>query len=136
MSASSRTGYITQRYDLMVLKKKSHPKFIVPNYGTKRRRRLKDRWRVQRGLDNKKRRKKAFMGAEPTIGYRNPERIRHRLSNGNYGVIVHNREELEGVLKNPNITDFDIIIARGVGSRKRAEISESAVRNGVRIRNG
>lgn len=120
----------------MVLKKKSHPKFAVPNYGTKRRKRLKDRWRVQRGLDNKKRRKKAFTGAEPTIGYRNPESLRNRLSNGNYGVVVHNIEELEGILKNPNATDFDVIIARGVGSRKRAEISESAARNGIRVRNG
>ncbi|MEM0106653.1 MAG: eL32 family ribosomal protein, partial [Candidatus Micrarchaeaceae archaeon] len=62
--------------------KKLHPKFLVPNVYAKNRSRVKDRWRKQRGIDNKKRIKKAFMGAEPTIGYRNPSSIRGTRKNG------------------------------------------------------
>ena len=39
----------------MIVKKKSHPNFKVPNYGAKTGRRVKARWRKQRGIDNKKR---------------------------------------------------------------------------------
>jgi ribosomal protein L32E len=60
----------------MAIKKKGHPTFNVPNFGSKSRSRVKARWRKQRGIDNKKREKMDFMGAEPTIGYRNPESLR------------------------------------------------------------
>jgi len=74
--------------------KKSHPKFLVPNVYAKNRSRVKDSWRKQRGADNKKRIKKAFMGAEPTIGYRNPPSLRGTRKNGLPDVLVHNLAEL------------------------------------------
>ncbi len=120
----------------MVIKKKSHPKFNIPNYGAKNRKRLKDRWRHQRGIDNKKRRKKAFMGAVPTIGYRNSESIRHRLSNNNYAIIVQNIDDITNILENPNMEKFDVVISKSVGKRKRILINEIAEKNGIRVRNG
>lgn len=120
----------------MVIKKKSHPKFIVPNFGAKHKTRVKERWRHQRGIDSKKRKKKAFMGAEPTIGYRNPKSIRHRLADNNYAVLVHNPEELINIINNPNINEFDVVISKSVGKKKRIIIKEVAEKNGVRVRNG
>lgn len=120
----------------MVLTKKGHPKFNIPNFGTKSRKRVNERWRTQRGIDSKKRRKKAFMGAIPSIGYRNPPQIRHVLKNGRYSLMVHNAEELNELLKNPDITNFDVVISKSVGKRKRAEITGIAEKNGIRVRNG
>ena len=117
-------------------KKKSHPKFNVANMQAKKRKRVKERWRVQRGLDSKKRMKKAFAGAEPTIGYRNPESIRHIMSNGARAYLVHNEPELKEMMGNPNIEKFDVIIAKGVGKLKRKQIIESAKKGGIRVRNG
>ncbi len=119
-----------------MLRKKSHPKFSVPNAQAKNRKRVKDRWRVQRGLDNKKRMKKAFMGAEPTIGYRNPESVRHVMQNGMRAYLVHSQPELMGMLKNSDTGKFDVIIAKGVGKVKRRQIMESAKKEGIRVRNG
>ena len=67
----------------------------MPNFGAKSRSRVKARWRKQRGIDNKKRVKKDFMGAEPTIGYRNPEILRGVRENGKRIVLVHNVDELK-----------------------------------------
>ncbi|MDE1811213.1 MAG: hypothetical protein KGH66_04175, partial [Candidatus Micrarchaeota archaeon] len=60
----------------ITMKKKPHPKFNVPNFGARSMSRVPERWRKQRGIDNKKRIKRNFMGAEPTIGYGNPKAIR------------------------------------------------------------
>ncbi len=116
--------------------KKRHPKFNVPNYGTKNRKRVRERWRKQRGIDNKKRIKKSFTGAEPTIGYRNPEGIRGRRADGRRAVLVHNIGELRTLLENPEGSGFDIMIAGAVGARKRAAISSLAAQNGIKVTNG
>ncbi len=120
----------------MVIKKKGHPKFNVPNYGTKGRSRIKDRWRSPRGIDSKKREKRAFMGAIPTIGYKNPENVRHLLKNGKYSMVVHNAEELNRLLENPDTVQFDVVIAKSVGRRKRIAIAGIAEKHGIRVRNG
>ena len=39
----------------MKMIKRKHPRFNVPNYGAKKRKRVMARWRKQRGVDNKKR---------------------------------------------------------------------------------
>jgi large subunit ribosomal protein L32e len=119
----------------MVIKKKGHPTFNVPNFGTKSRSRVKPRWRKQRGIDNKKREKMDFMGAEPTIGYRNPESLRGVRVNGKRTVLVHNTDELKLLLKG-DVSSIDVIIAGGVSTRKRIAITELAkgkigVTNGV-----
>ncbi|MEM3841423.1 MAG: eL32 family ribosomal protein [Candidatus Micrarchaeaceae archaeon] len=119
----------------MVLKKKSHPTFNVPNYGAKNRKRVKPRWRKQRGIDNKKRIKKAFMGAEPTIGYRNPESLRHTRSDGTIAILVHSRKELIDIIEDPDINNFSITIASSVSKRKSSEIAAIAGQNGIKVTN-
>ena len=114
-------------------KKKGHPKFNVPNYGTKSRSRVKARWRKQRGVDNKKRVKLAQMGAEPTIGYRNPESIRGIRSNGRRAVLVHSVAEFRDAVSGEEAVD--VILSSSMSRKKRLEISKMAQENKVHIAN-
>lgn len=116
------------------IKKKGHPKFNVPNFGAKGRKRVLPRWRKQRGIDNKKREKMDFMGAEPTIGYGNPEAIRGMRQNGKRIVRVHNVEELKTVIAG-DVSAIDVQIAGGVSIRKKIAITEAA-RGKVNVING
>jgi len=117
------------------IKKKTHTKFNVPNFGTKSRSRVPERWRKQRGIDSKKRIKRNFMGAEPTIGYGNPESIKGIRVNGNRIVIVHNAKDLSGMIAAKSLAGFDVTIAAGVSIRKRAEIVKLADTNMVKVTN-
>ncbi len=119
----------------MLAKKKAHPKFNVPNYGTKSRKRVKERWRKQRGIDNKKRVKKAFMGAEPTIGYRNPEEVRHVRLSGKRLTLVHNVADIEAIRSSGMDKTHDAIIAHSVSKRKRLSIVEASRKYGIGIAN-
>lgn len=117
--------------------KKKHPKFNVPNFGAVKRSRVPERWRKQRGIDNKKREKKAFMGAEPTIGYRNPEELRFVKPNGKQSILVHSLKEFKETLGNPDIDTekFDVTIAHDVSKRLRAEILKVAQDSKITITN-
>ncbi|MCL4373423.1 MAG: hypothetical protein M1360_00295 [Candidatus Marsarchaeota archaeon] len=113
--------------------KKSHPKFNVPNFGAKHMKRVKERWRKQRGIDNKKRIKKKFMGAEPTIGYRNPAELRGTRRDGKKAVLISNMNELRSVIENG--ADVDIILAGSISTRKKAELSKLALDNKIHVAN-
>jgi large subunit ribosomal protein L32e len=115
--------------------KKKHPKFNVPNFGAKSRKRVPERWRKQRGIDNKKRIKRNFMGAEPTIGYRNPESIRGIRASGRRMLIVRNVNEMRMLVLKSDKDKFDVAIAHSVSKRKRAEIASIASSNGIRVTN-
>ncbi|MGC8669796.1 MAG: eL32 family ribosomal protein [Candidatus Micrarchaeia archaeon] len=113
--------------------KKTHPKFNVPNYGAKHRKRVKERWRKQRGIDNKKRIKKRFMGAEPTIGYRNPEALRNVRADGLKIVHVSNINELRAAIEEGS--NISIVLAKSISLRKKAAFTKLAVENGVHVAN-
>ncbi|MDE1868677.1 MAG: hypothetical protein KGH60_01790 [Candidatus Micrarchaeota archaeon] len=119
----------------MVLKKKSHPKFNVPNFGARSRSRVPERWRKQRGIDNKKRIKKDFMGAEPTIGYKTPDKIMHVRPSGLRSVIVHNANELKELIAAKRLEGYEVTIAKPVAKRKRIEIITLAKSSNVRVTN-
>ncbi len=120
------------------MNKKQHPKFNVPNFGARNRSGVKERWRKQRGIDNKKRIKKSFMGAEPTIGYRNPEQLRFLKANGKRTLLIHSMREFNEMLENPDIDakGFDVTIAHEVSRRLRAEIVKAAEQNKMYVTNG
>jgi len=124
-------AYIMQRNDFMI--KKSHPKFNVPNFGAKGRKRVKERWRKQRGIDNKKREKRAFMGAEPTIGYRNPEQLQNVRADGLRLVHVSSMNELRSVIEDG--TNANIILAKSISKRKKAELAKLAAENKLHVVN-
>ncbi len=123
---------------VLALKKKTHPKFNVPNYGTKNRKRVKDSWRKQRGIDNKKRIKKNFMGAEPTIGYRNSENARGIRKSGMRLMVVHSISELNSIIENPDINtkEYEFAMAHGTSKRLRAEMLKFAKEQNLHIVNG
>jgi len=118
------------------MNKKTHPTFSIPNYGSKHRKRVLPRWRKQRGIDNKKRVKYAFMGAEPTIGYGNPASLKGVRVNGNKTVLVHNADELKMLIQKGALKNYDVIIAKGVATRKRIAITEIANKAKVNVTNG
>lgn len=117
-----------------MVNKKLHPKFNVPNQGAKNRSKVKDSWRKQRGIDNKKRVKKNFAGAEPTIGYKNPDSIRGLRFNGKRNLVVHNMDELEKLIDSKE--KVDITLAKNLGKRKRQEMIKKVKGTDYRVTNG
>lgn len=119
------------------IKKKTHPKFNVPNFGIKKRKGVKERWRKQRGIDNKKRIKMAMMGAEPTIGYRNSESVRGVRANGKRLYMIRNINEIKDALKNPDISSnlYDFVVSHALSKRSRREIAIIAEQNKFRVVN-
>ena len=116
--------------------KKSHPTFNVPNFGSKSRSRVKARWRKQRGIDNKKRTKKDFMGAEPTIGYGNPRELKGIRPSGKRMVLVHNADQLSRMIGGMRKDEVEITIGTSVSVRKRIAITELAKSHGINVTNG
>ena len=118
------------------MQKKNHPTFSIPNYGAKNRKRVLSRWRKQRGIDNKKRVKYEFMGAEPTIGYGNPEQLKGVRVNGKRIMLVHNPQEIKMFIEKNLSKEYDVTIAKGVSARKRISITEIANKAKLNVTNG
>ncbi|ASI13417.1 50S ribosomal protein L32e [Candidatus Mancarchaeum acidiphilum] len=116
------------------LKKKEHPKFNVPNFNSKNRKRVPERWRKQRGIDSKKRVKKNFAGAEPTIGYKNPDSIRGIRASGKRAELVHNETELKGIVDSKK--NVDIILAKPIGRKKKIALTKIAQKSNLKVVNG
>lgn len=116
------------------MQKKKHPKFVVPGFGTRNRSRIPDRWRKQRGTDNKKRVALSGYGATPHIGYRNSDSIRYLRADGKKEMLVHNEKELTDLTmkKQENIV---VVIAHDVSKRKRIMLQAIADKAGLRIAN-
>jgi large subunit ribosomal protein L32e len=111
----------------MSIKKRTHPKFLRPNYGRSSRSRIKLAWRRPRGIDNKKRLKIKYMGASPSIGYRQPRAIRYFHPKGLPEVLVQAPGDLLG------LKDVVIRIAGGVGRQKREAIEKLASSMGLHV---
>ena len=113
----------------MVQKKRPHPQFLRPNYGRSKRSRIKGNWRRPRGQNNKKKEKRKYMGASPSIGYGQPSGVKYVHPSGFPEVLVQSPIDLEG------LKEVAIRVASGVGGRKRAEIYKLAEKQGLKILN-
>ena len=112
------------------VKKKPKGTFYVPNSTGKRRMKsVKPRWRKQRGIDNKKKKRVAFFGKSPRVGNKNAEGARGAHPLGLQEILVNNVKELEGA------SEVLVRIASGVGKRKRAEIVSKATEMNLRVLN-
>jgi len=110
--------------------KKPKKKFYVPNSTGKRRMKsVKPRWRKPRGVDNKKRIRKAWFGATPKVGNKNSEETRGLHPLGLHEILVNNIGELNGA---ENVL---VRIAGGVGKKKKAEIVAKAKEMNLRVLN-
>lgn len=96
-----------------------------------RHKRLKERWRRPRGIDNKIRRKVKGWPSAPNSGYRGPKVSRGLHPSGFKEVRVFNVDDLSQV--NPDIEAARI--AHTVGGRKRIEIISRAKEMGIRVLN-
>jgi large subunit ribosomal protein L32e len=117
-----------------MIKKRVHPKFNVPNFGAKKRKRVRENWRKQRGIDNKKRIKKSFMGAEPNIGYGNPKELKGVRRSGRRLFVVHSTDQVKGI-GGEDAVKYDVAIGHEVSKRKRQDIIAVADKMGVKIVN-
>ncbi len=88
-------------------------------------------WRKPRGLQSKQRRHYAYRSAIVRIGYRGPAAARGRTPTGFDPVLVRNAKEIDGI----DPARQAIIIARGVGTRRRLTLEESARQKGIHVLN-
>jgi large subunit ribosomal protein L32e len=114
-----------------MIKRKEHPKFVVPNFGEKRHKRVQYRWRKQRGIDNKKRVKRSGYGAVPNIGYKNNDSVRGLRQEGRKSILINNRKELESATQK----DAVFVFSHALSKRKRLELQEIADAKGFDIAN-
>jgi large subunit ribosomal protein L32e len=110
--------------------KKTHPKFFRANFGRTKRKRIKDNWRKPRGIDNKKRIKIKYVGAEPNIGWRGRKEVRGLHPSGFKEVLISTPKELDSLGK-----DKVVRISSGVGRKKRNDIIEKSLKLGLKVVN-
>ncbi|MDE1860909.1 MAG: hypothetical protein KGH72_04310 [Candidatus Micrarchaeota archaeon] len=115
-----------------MIRKRNKPHFIVPNFGAPNRKRIKDRWRRQRGIDNKKRVKKKESGPTPSIGYKNGAEVRYHRPDGSTESLVHNEMELMTLIGMKNVSAR---LAHDISRRKRFALQKVADQHGIRIVN-
>lgn len=117
--------------------KKRHPKFLRPNYGRSSRGRVGRAWRAPRGIDNKKRQKIKYMGASPSIGYRNAKALRGmRKDDGLIERLVHNAAEADAVLLEKDAPKMYFVkMAGSLGEKKRVDIRVKCSHAGVKVSN-
>jgi ribosomal protein L32E len=112
--------------------KKTHPRFRVPNLNSKSRSGIKDRWRAQRGIDNKMRYKKKGHGAMPNIGYKNSAEISGRRPDGMFEKLVHNKAEL---IELSNNKDYVARFSHSLSKRSRIDMQKIAEEHNIRVVN-
>lgn len=115
---------------MLMLAKKKKPEFKIPNFGAKNRKRLKPRWRAQRGIDNKMRIGKKFHGKSPNIGYKNSAEARFRNKKGLLEVLVHSKQEL---LAQKGKQDVAVRLYHALSQRKKQELAELAAKEGIKL---
>jgi len=110
------------------IKKKWHPKFRRPNAGAPTRRRVGFSWRRPRGHDNKQKEGRKGPGYRPGIGYRQPRSIRGLHPSGTRPVLVRNIEQVMNAKE-------AVIIAAGLGKKKRAAVLKIAKQKNLKVIN-
>lgn len=93
--------------------------------------RVKERWRRARGIDNKMRKRIKGWPKSPRVGYRGPKEARGLHPSGYAEVLVHNVDEVENV--DPETQA--VRIAHTVSARKRVEITARSQERGINILN-
>ena len=109
-------------------KKDKKPEFKQQNFGRKKR--VSNRWRRPKGIQSKMRHQ--FKGYPSLIkkGWRSPAEVRNLSQKGLIPILIHNVSELKEVTK-----DHGVIIASGVGNKKRLEIINHALSQNLTIIN-
>jgi large subunit ribosomal protein L32e len=116
--------------EIREIQKKKMPDFVRSDSWKVKR--LEDSgWRKPKGLDNKMRIQRKGWPPIVKIGYRKIKLARYLHPSGLKEVLVHNKNELEGLDPEKHI----VRIASSVGRKKRIEIIEEAQKLGLKIAN-
>jgi large subunit ribosomal protein L32e len=90
----------------------------------------RDKWRKPRGIDNKKRVRKASEGPSPNIGYKNPEEIKGLHPSGYREVLVRNESDMN---VDPKI--YAIRFSSTLGKKKLNMLYKKAIDMGFHVLN-
>jgi len=123
---------MTQNKRLMELRKKNNKK--RPSFRrveSWRYKRVSDSWRKARGIDSKTRKKKKSGVKSPTVGYRNPKKVRGLHPSGYEEVRVTTIQDLNDLNKNRHA----IKISSKLGSKKRVALIDYCQKRGFKILN-
>jgi large subunit ribosomal protein L32e len=93
--------------------------------------RVSDSWRKARGIDSNTRTKKKSGVKSPTVGYRNPKKVRGLHPSGYEEVRVTTIQDLKTLNKNRHA----IKISSKLGSKKRIALIDFCQRRGFKILN-
>jgi large subunit ribosomal protein L32e len=93
--------------------------------------RVSDSWRKARGIDSNTRKKKKSGIKSPTVGYRNPRKVRGLHPSGYEEVRVTTVQDLKSLNKNKHA----IKISSKLGSKKRIALIDYCQRRGFKILN-
>ncbi len=110
-------------------KKKERPSF--PRHGAHRKKKLGDKWRRPKGLQNKLRLKKKSRGSKVSTGYRGPAAVRGLTDEGKKLLLVANKHDI--MAAEPEL--HALIIAGKIGDKRRLELIEEASSQGFTITN-
>ncbi len=112
-----------------MIKKTKKPKFHRQNSQVKKRQGT--RWRKPRGIDSKQRKGDKSRGAKPTIGYRQPKKIRGKHPSGYEEILIKNINQLNKVNKETQA----VRISATVGAKKKQEIIKKANELKIKVLN-
>jgi len=115
--------------ELRKLKNKKRPSFRrVESWRYKR---VKDSWRKARGIDSQTRKKTKAGVKSPTVGYRNPKKVRGLHPSGFEEIRVSTIQEIKNLNKNHHA----IKISGKLGAKKRIALIDYCQKRGFRILN-
>jgi len=93
--------------------------------------RVSDSWRKSRGIDSNTRRKNKSGVKSPTVGYRNPKKVRGLHPSGYEEVRVSSIQDLNNINKNYQA----VKISSRLGSKKRVALIDYCQKKGFKILN-
>jgi large subunit ribosomal protein L32e len=91
----------------------------------------RDSWRSPKGVQSKQRRHYGYRPTVVSIGFGGPRAVRGRTPMGFKPVVIHNVKEMEILEPTVNM----VVIAHGVGTKKRLAIEQAAKKMGLKISN-
>lgn len=127
------TGLENTANPLLLLREEYKNKPAFKRYHSNRYMRLKESWRVPRGIDNRMRKKHLGCPARPGKRYGTPAILKDLLPNGLREVIVRNVDDLHA-LTSVN-RRYCATIEHSVSARKRIEIVNEAQLLGIHVTN-